>query len=171
MLSKTIPYFGKLQVVSCDGRCDKAWGINLRPAVYFDSNGAVIGERACNDAGSNTIYRGIDRENFDDYAFLADNEVSTAPSHPQTWEGGDGKPAATTIPNATYINKWCIRQCERSITTNPGQTITLPFADPSARLYNIPGGKEREEQRRLMLTAGVDLNTVTWDPAKKTFVK
>lgn len=171
MLMKTIQYFGAPHVMACDGRCDKAWGINLRPGVYFDANGAAVSQKKCNDEGSNIIHEGQEPPDYDDYAFLADNEVGTAPARPQTWEGGDGKPAAVTLTNSAYMNKWCARQCERSVIVSPGEPINLPFTDPNARQYNIPASKVRAEQRDLMTAAGVDLSTAKWDPDQQTFVK
>lgn len=171
MLQKTIQYMGVPHVMACDGRCDKAWGINLRPGVYFDANGAVVTQQKCNDEGSNVILDGPEPPDFDDYAFFADNEVGTAPSIPQTWEGGDGKPSGVPLKNSYYMNKWCARQCERSVLVEVGEPINLPYADPNTRRYNIPTSKVRAEQRELMTAAGVDLSTVKWDPAKQTFVK
>lgn len=34
-LQKRILFCGRQQILACDGRCDKAWGINGRPRHYF----------------------------------------------------------------------------------------------------------------------------------------
>lgn len=108
MLTTQITYFGKPCTVACDARCDKAWGLNGRPRVTFDP-----GEP-------------------DDYAFLADGELGSAPAETGTWEGGHGKPSE--VPSRH--NKWCVRECERSETFEPGETIVL--RDLSKRLFNMP---------------------------------
>lgn len=96
MHSKPIRFFGRPVVLACDGRCDKAWGISVRPREHFDP------------------------DEPDDYAFLADDELGKAPDAPGTFEGGDSKPAG---PHA--MNRWCARECERSTLTDAGQSIVL----------------------------------------------
>ena len=105
-----ILYFAQEMRVACDGQCHKAWGINSRPKVQLS-----------------------DDEN--DYAFLADNELKTAPVDPGTYEGQDSKPASP----ANFPNKWCVRECERCARSKPGEwekPLTLP--DFSQRRYNQP---------------------------------
>ncbi len=70
--------------LSCDYRCDKAWGVSQRPRVQ------------------------INEADLDDFAFLSDDELGVAPVNPGTYEGGHGKPR-----NGVH-NKWCYRECERS---------------------------------------------------------
>lgn len=98
--------FGKRRIVACDGRCEKAWGINSRPRVRFD------------DA--------------DDYAFLSDGELGEAPCDPLTYEGGHAKPQITH----DQLNKWCVRECERSRLFEIGETVYAE--DFSRRVYNQP---------------------------------
>lgn len=66
MPSKNIIFFGKPTTVSCDGKCNKAWGINKRKRVQIS-------------------------EHDDDFAFFADDELDIAPDDPGTYEGGHGK--------------------------------------------------------------------------------
>lgn len=108
MLTKTISYFGIHVNLSCDGKCEKAWGINARP-----TNGPS--------------------EDPDDYEYLADDELPVAPVDPGTYEGLEmaGKPLSTS----EFPNKWCARQCERSIKTELGKPIILP--DCSKRISNM----------------------------------
>lgn len=51
----------------CDGKCNKAWGINARPSVQLS-------------------------DDEDDTAYLADSELGEAPADPGTYEGGHAKP-------------------------------------------------------------------------------
>ena len=95
-MTKTITYFGRPVVISCDSNCEKAWGINNRPRLQRDNS------------------------DVDDYAFLSDHELALAPIDPGTYEGGDGKPLSPDF------NKWCVRECERSILTEPGEVVNLP---------------------------------------------
>lgn len=62
MLTKEIVFFGQKAVVGCDSKCEKAWGINMRPKVQLDEH------------------------NEDGYAYLADNELGTAPVNPGIYE-------------------------------------------------------------------------------------
>jgi len=103
MLSKEVITFGQKNIIYCDGKCEKAWGINNRPKIQLDKN------------------------NEDDYVFLADSELEIAPVNPGTYEGDCGKPSFAT----ERLNKWCYRECERCnrvITSN---------SDFSERVYNI----------------------------------
>ena len=77
--------YGKQLNIACDGCCDKAFGINNRPKNQLS-------------------------DDEDDYEWLADSEVGSAPIDPQTYEGGQAKPIDKKH------NKWCLRECERSET-------------------------------------------------------
>lgn len=108
MIFKAIRYFGHPCAVGCDAKCHKAWGINGRPRYYFD----VADE--------------------DDYAFFADDELGLAPIDPGTAEGRDRKP----VRPSERLNKWCVRECERSELADLGEMVELH--DWSTRLYNEP---------------------------------
>ena len=58
VLYKKIIYFGASRLLSCDGNCTKAWGINNRPREQLDP------------------------DNEDDYAWLTDGELDEAPDDP-----------------------------------------------------------------------------------------
>ena len=107
MITKSIEWFGRACTFACDRNCGKAWGINSRPKVELDPS------------------------NPDDYAFLADDELETAPEDPGWYEGGHAKPTV----EAAKPNKWCVRECERSRIFEDGEEIKLP--DLSQRLFNI----------------------------------
>lgn len=107
MQVKTITYFGHPRVLACDGHCFKAWGINHRPRVQLS-------------------------DDPDDYEWLTDDELGEAPINPGTFEGRDGKP----VPPERLLNKWCARECERSVICLPDAPIELP--DFSRRLRNMP---------------------------------
>ena len=97
VLRKDIVYCGRRMTLACDGRCHKAWGRNNRPQV------------ACG-------------EDVDDFEYLADNEVGLAPADPGTSEGADSKPRE----ESEQLNKWCARECERSVRVPLGTPISLP---------------------------------------------
>jgi hypothetical protein len=74
-------------VVICDGKCEKAWGKDLRPTEQ-------------NDLHPDKQY------------WLNDNELKTAPSFTSSSEGYYNKPIA--LPETH--NGWCANECERSKT-------------------------------------------------------
>lgn len=108
MLVKAITYFGQPAIVACDGRCDKAWGINGRPTVSLG-------------------------DDPNDFAYLADKELEEAPADPGTYEGGHAKPTCAS----SRLNKWCVRACERSCMTKP-EGLELQTRDFSKRFFNQP---------------------------------
>ena len=104
---KLITLLGHPVTLACDGNCGKAWGTTLRPKVRFN------------------------KDDPDDFAYLADSELGDAPRVTRETEGGHDKP-----PGPSDMNKWCSRQCERSLIFKDGEPINLP--DFSKRLYNMP---------------------------------
>lgn len=107
MFTKNINMSRGQRILACDGKCSKAWGLCMRPRID------------------------LDKDEPDDYVFLSDEEAEDAPANPGTYEGGFGKPEG---PHA--MNKWCTRQCERSVIVTPGESIRLE--DWSIRRYNQP---------------------------------
>jgi hypothetical protein len=96
MIETEILAYGKTWTFKCDGRCDKAFGINGRPK-------RMLGD------------------DEDDYVALSDAEVGEAPPPGKTVglsEGGEMKPSATPTDDPRVVNKWCVRECERSILTD-----------------------------------------------------
>jgi hypothetical protein len=103
MLSKRILMFNQHEILACDGRCDKAWGINGRPRRELS-------------------------DHPDDYVYIGDDDLGTAPSPDKTVvvsEGSHGKPSAVALIEADSerMNKWCARQCERSKLFKPHQLL------------------------------------------------
>lgn len=107
-MKKQITYCGQQVIVSCDEKCEKAWGINNRPRLQ------------------------LDEDDDDDYCYLTDDELGEAPEDPGTYEGGHAKP----VYQEEVPNKWCVRECERCGMVDLGEEIILP--DFSKRIYNIP---------------------------------
>jgi hypothetical protein len=112
-IAKVITYFGEQMLLSCDAKCNKAWGINHRPRRQLS-------------------------EEDDDYVYLADHATGIAPIDPGTYEGGHAKP---TLPE-DRLNKWCCRECERSVLTELSKlsqvrAITYNFEKPKP---NMPQG-------------------------------
>jgi hypothetical protein len=105
---RCIPYFNRLVAVGCDGKCNKAWGNNARPSVSLS-------------------------EDPDDFAWLSDDELEEAPVDPGIYEGGDAKP----IEDAEKMNKWCVRECERSSMAFQTNGV-VHLTDFSQRVYNKP---------------------------------
>ncbi|KEI83980.1 hypothetical protein N493_18890 (plasmid) [Clostridium botulinum B2 433] len=111
MIEKEIIYFGQKTKIACDGKCEKAWGINSRPKVQLDKN------------------------NEDDYAYLSDDELGVAPVDLGTYEGGYAKP----VNDKDKLNKWCCRECERCCMSKPNKSDKpIMLEDFSVRVYNIP---------------------------------
>lgn len=107
MIKKEIRFFGQLRVLACDAQCHKAWDMNTRESVQLS-------------------------DDIDDYAYLADHELGFAPDDPGTTEGFESKPTSKD----ERLNKWCCRECERSVMVAPDKDIVLPNFD--RRVYNRP---------------------------------
>ena len=107
---KIVLYFGQDMKVACDGKCNKAWGINERPKNQLS-------------------------DDEDDFEYFSDDELETAPEDPGTYEGGHAKP----LSNTEFPNKWCVRECERCSHSSPGKSkLPLELRDFSKRKPNIP---------------------------------
>jgi hypothetical protein len=111
VIVKRLTFFGQPATHACDGRCDKAWGHNGgRPQVQLS-------------------------DDVDDYAYLADGELGTAPGVTGVTEDEQSKPFHAKGPED--INKWCVRECECAWMSPPGQPDKEPeLPDFSARFYN-----------------------------------
>lgn len=72
LIVREIVFAGLPTFVACDGRCDKAWGLNGRPG----RDDTHLGE--------------------------ADGALGLAPSEPGTWEGGDTKPSSPPGVGETF---------------------------------------------------------------------
>lgn len=85
MLTKKVQLHLNIVVLACDGRCDKAWGMNVRPMRDEEQR-----------------------------LYATDDELGTAPPSPIR-EGGDSRPSDTALSDADahLMNKWCARECER----------------------------------------------------------
>jgi hypothetical protein len=117
-LIKHIRFFGNPVILACDGRCDKAWGICCRPKKYFFAG----------STDPRQLLKGEQPEDYDDYVYLSDSELHTAPEKPGTWEAEGTKPSGTPLgPEDIFkMNRWCARQCERSRLLKLGEPIALP---------------------------------------------
>ena len=96
-------FCGRPVLLACDGRCDKAWGINGRPKRQLSLND-------------------------DDYVFRSDGELGTAPGPGLTAtiaEGEDIKPSSIALErsNSRGLNKWCCRECERCAMVDEGEPL------------------------------------------------
>jgi hypothetical protein len=127
-LSKTILFYGRGAVLVCDGRCDKAWGINNRPRLYFQESGQL----------PRALEPEEEPKDPDDYVFLGDSVLGTAPGDPGTYECDQAKPSATPITDSSRMNKWCARECERAALLEPNEERIAPNMDPPRP--NIPKG-------------------------------
>jgi hypothetical protein len=98
MIARAIKYFGKDAVLICDGKCNKAWGINLRPKSSLS-------------------------DDPDDVVYHRDDMLGNAPIDPGTYEGGHAKPQGG---GAARLNKWCARECERSAVAWTLEEFEIP---------------------------------------------
>lgn len=109
MPERLITYFGQPAKVCCDGKCEKAWGINNRTRDQLSNK-------------------------EDDYAWLSDDELGIAPINPGTYEGSDAKPLSVM----EFPNKWCVRECERCTMSKPCEfDKPLEVRSFAQRFYNI----------------------------------
>lgn len=134
MLEKDIVYFGKPAQVACDNNCRKAWGISMRPCVYFDASGVPMGVRTDDGLGD------FEPRDWDNHAYIPDYLLGEAPDNPGTSEGFQYKPPWEDDTPAK-INKWCVRQCERNeMESHPDDPRQAPLALPDFGDYrfNIP---------------------------------
>lgn len=116
MLLKLITYFGQPCVVACDAKCVKAWGINNRPKHQHS-------------------------DDSDDYTFFTDEELpDPAPRDPGTYEGGHAKPRTPE----ERLNKWCVRECERSELVEPGNLAEIFPYYPEPNMPHRRGADTRE---------------------------
>ncbi len=127
MIQKQVRFFGKQVVLACDGRCDKAWGINGRARVLLsDKDGDDI--------------------------FVPDSALGTA-GPPGTWEGGDGRPSAVPLTDGERMNKWCARACERGDIYGLSEAIVLrDMENPTPNVPGRPSPFVRDEQGRVCLS-------------------
>jgi hypothetical protein len=66
----------------------------------------------------------------DDYENIPDDDLGIAPKYPGSYEGGHGK------PENKNLNKWCARECERSVIVGIGEEIILPKNNEKWRNIN-----------------------------------
>ena len=140
MIAKSILFFEHNVILICDGKCEKAWGCSNRPQIYHYYLPAAFEDEAI----------------CDDTCDMADNELGIAPSYPGTWEGRDGKP----LTKGSRLNRWCARECERSILIPDGD---MPDAigfdnnlpDFSRRRYNFqPRYRNETDEGARVLSSG-----------------
>jgi hypothetical protein len=130
---KEITYFGQTAKVACDGKCNKAWGFVCRPRIYPSIDNVIFGLDESSIYPDQNKYPNFTDDDFDDYAWLSDDELGDAPIDPGTYEGEYGKPDS----NLEFPNKWCVRQCERCVMSDKGKfNEPLILKDFSKRLYN-----------------------------------
>lgn len=99
MITKNITYFGKSAIIGCDGKCEKAWGINARPKIE------------------------VDRITF----MKSDDELGAAPLNPGTYEGGCAKPTNKEQMLNKWCCRECERCDINDIGTAPvPESLKLP---------------------------------------------
>lgn len=94
MIASIIPFGTEGNgIIICDGKCQKAWGIDQRPK------------------------RKLSLEE-DDWVYIRDSLLGEAEGGSDT-EGGDGHPLRYNCPVVSRHNRWCARACERSVVIFP----------------------------------------------------
>ncbi len=130
-MEKILTFCNQPMKVACDEKCNKAWGMNNRPRVYPEISDTLI--FGLNGEG---LYFDEDKHPevyIDNYAYCSDDELGEAPIDPLTYEGDDAKPT-----NKDEIgNKWCIRECERCVSSDIGKSAEpLELINLEKRFYN-----------------------------------
>lgn len=145
MIEKDIVWFGRHATTGCDNECRKAWGANYRPRVYLDRQGNIISVwKGSGDRITDADEKGY--EPRDNYAYIPDLLLNIAPNDPGTYEGGHAKPE-WRLRKADKMNKWCVRECERSVMTTyelPNEKLVLP--DFNEFRFNMPSIQEIVQQ-------------------------
>lgn len=130
-MEKVIVYFGQKTKIGCDEKCNKAWGLNVRPRIQLS-------------------------DNPDDYCYLSDTELNDASIDPGIYEGYDGKPTCRD----EMLNNWCVRQCERCVKTKVGKSDDpLEYPNFNKRLYSLGWESEKKElikERNLLMKIAED---------------
>ena len=104
-----VKYCDQPMRVTCDRKCNKAWGINTRQRIRLS-------------------------EDESDWAYVADHELGNAPADPGTYEGGVAKPSSPD----EFPQKWCVRACERCNHSQPDQWMhPLPVISFDNRVRNV----------------------------------
>lgn len=122
-------------VLECDGRCDKAWGINGRPKLFYRAE--EEGEEK-----PSPLKKGEEPRDVDDYVYVRDSELlGKAPGPGETVgisEGGHCKPSAEPLGagDGLRMNEWCARECERSGWNNEPRDLERP--QPNLRRRSPP---------------------------------
>ena len=130
MRTKKINWFGRSCNVACDGKCDKAWGINNRQQHMLSDH------------------------DEDDYEFLADDELGTAPERSPISEGDQNKP----LPGQE-MNKWCCRECERGKIFEQREVLAdtaLPNFDQRVQNIKRKDGQAEQVERAVLANQVVD---------------
>jgi hypothetical protein len=78
---------------------------------------------------------------IDDFVYKADHELGTAPADPGTYECDAAKPG----PDDEPMNKWCVRECERSTFCDKGGSL-LVLKDMDRPMPNC--GSRHEEWKK-----------------------
>lgn len=117
MILRQIVFGDKPCSLACDAQCHKAWGLT-RPSEQLS-------------------------EDEDDYVMLADQELGEAPICNGEFEGGQSKPQRPE----DRLNKWCARQCERSVLVSTDKGL-VELPDWSKRRFNQPWKHTSESSLR-----------------------
>jgi hypothetical protein len=97
-------------IIKCDGKCDKAWGINEREKIKLS-------------------------DDPDDYCYLSDRELGLAPLLSTSTKRLKNKPTN----KINFPTSWCICECERSVISEPDTPYgDIDVPDFNNRVYNIP---------------------------------
>lgn len=86
--------------------------VHEKRIVYMGKDTVVYCDGKCEKAwGFNS------RPRTEDDKWIPDEDLGTAPSNPGTREGDEAKP----LHDEPKLNKWCVRECERSNLINIGE--------------------------------------------------
>ena len=87
-IQRSMMFLGEIHIVACDGRCDKAWGVDDRPTNRLGSD-------------------------HNDFEWLADGELGQAPIDPGSLSSDNGVRKPLLVRGPDDVNEWCVDRCER----------------------------------------------------------
>jgi hypothetical protein len=122
LLARPILFCDDWAIITCDGRCDKAWGMQNRPKRMLSADP-------------------------DDYVYLADDDpmIGQTPNSSELGSEGDEEKPSDSALQAKYsylMNRWCARACERA--TMLTDVVVCDMANPRPNKHSRLLGRQKK---------------------------